>query len=80
LRLLSLVGVSWVLGLLVYAAIGALAEGRPLHGRDLFAAAIASNAAILLAVLAVSNAIAFYLRHRLGSASRGAGSRACRGS
>jgi hypothetical protein len=71
---------SWLLGLLVYAAIGALADGRPLRARDLCAAALCSAAAVLLAVLAVSDAIMFRLRHRLGCVSRGAESRASPGS
>jgi hypothetical protein len=77
-RFLDLVTVSWLLGLLVYAAIGAVADGRPLHARDLCAAAIFSIAAVLLAVLAFPAPIVFWLRHRLGCASWGADSRASR--
>jgi hypothetical protein len=60
-RLLGL-ALSCLLGLLVYAAIGALADGQPLSARDLGAVAIIAIAAVLLAGLAVSDRIVFWLR------------------
>jgi len=70
--------VSWLLGLLVYAAIGALADGRPVQARDLYAAAMFASATVLVAVLAVSHPVLFCLRHRLRRLTWGANSQASR--